>query len=124
MKSFILIVFVFLNLTLNAQLKFVTLTDDNGKVVETGYLNEKNNKDSLWYSYNEEGNLVAEMEYEDGKRSGVWRFYNDEGHTIFRVLYINGKKRVGKQWDDEGRLIDYRKWDQEEHLIVQTIRKY
>ena len=117
-------VFVFLNLTLTAQIKQVELKDDSGRIIETGYLNEKNEKDSVWYSYNENGVLVSEMEYKNGKRSGIWRFYNDEGHIIFRVLYVNGKKRVGKQWDDQGRLIDYRKWDSNENLVVETIRKY
>ena len=124
MRTFILTVSVFLNLTLNAQLRSVTLTDNKGRIIETGYLNEKNNKDSLWYSYGENGKIAAEMEYTNGERSGVWRFYNEEGHIIFRVRYVDGKKRVGKQWDDKGRLIDYRKWDSNENLVVETIRKY
>ena len=124
MKKYALIASVFLNLTLNAQLKQVESRDDSGKIIEIGYLNENNNKDSVWYAYNENGILVAETEYRDGKKSGIWRLYNDEGDLMFKVFYVDGLKREGKQWDDKGRLIDYRKWDSKENLVVETIRKY
>ena len=124
MKKYVLIAFVFLNLTLKAQLKQVESIDDSGKIIEIGYLNENNNKDSVWYTYNENGILVAETEYKDGKKSGVWRLYNDEGDLMFKVFYVDGLKREGKQWDDKGRLIDYRKWDSKENLVLETIRKY
>jgi antitoxin component YwqK of YwqJK toxin-antitoxin module len=124
MKTIISTVFMLIGLTLNAQLKKVQVTDQNDKILEVGYINERGNKDSLWYGYNDDGRIVSEMEYSNGKKNGIWRLYNDEGDLIFKVLYIDGIKREGKQWDDRGRLIDYRKWDSEEHLLVQTIRRY
>ena len=50
--------------------------------------------------------------------------YDEYGHITFKVEYINGKKRKGKQWDEKGRLIDYRVWDSNENLVCEKIRKY
>ena len=124
MKKVILIVFVLMGLTLNAQLKKVIITDKDDKVIEVGYINEKNQKDSIWLGYDENGKVVSEMEYDNGKKSGIWRMYNDEGHVVFKVLYVNDKKRKGKQWDDKGHLIDSRTWDSEEVLVAEYKRYY
>ena len=119
-----LAVCVLLSLSLKAQTKEVTVKDSSGNILEIGYLNANNQKDSLWVAYNDKGVIVSEMEYKDGKKHGTWRMYDDNGHITLKVEYVNGKKRKGKQWDEKGRLIDYRVWDSEEHLICETIRKY
>lgn len=125
MKTVItLAVYVLLSLSLKAQTKEVTVKDSSGNILEIGYLNENNEKDSIWIIYNDKGSVVSEMEYENGKKVGTWRMYDDNGNITFKVVYVDGKKRKGKQWDDKGRLIDYRIWDSEEHLICETIRKY
>jgi antitoxin component YwqK of YwqJK toxin-antitoxin module len=125
MKTIItLAVCVLLSLSLKAQTKEVIVKDSSGNILEIGYLNENDEKDAIWTMYNEKGSVVSEMEYENGKKVGTWRMYNDNGRIIFKVQYVNDKKRKGKQWDDKGRLIDYRIWDCEEHLICETIRKY
>ena len=125
MKTIItLAVCVLLSLSLKAQTKEVTVKDSSGNILEIGYLNENDERDSVWVAYNDKGVVISEMEYKDGKKVGTWRMYNDNGRIIFKVQYVNDKKRKGKQWDDKGRLIDYRVWDSEEHLICETIRKY
>jgi antitoxin component YwqK of YwqJK toxin-antitoxin module len=125
MKTVItLAVCVLLSLSLKAQTKEVTVKDSSGNILEIGYLNENDERDSVWVAYNDKGVVISEMEYKDGKKVGTWRMYNDNGRIIFKVQYVNDKKRKGKQWDDKGRLIDYRVWDSEEHLICETIRKY
>ena len=112
MKTVItLAVCVLLSLSLKAQTKEVTVKDSSGNILEIGYLNENDEKDAIWTIYNEKGSVVSEMEYENGKKVGTWRMYNDNGRIIFKVQYVNDKKRKGKQWDDKGRLIDYRIWD-------------
>jgi antitoxin component YwqK of YwqJK toxin-antitoxin module len=125
MKTVItLAVCVLLSLTLNAQTREVIVKDSSGNISEIGYLNKNNEKDSAWVAYNYKGVVVSTMEYKDGKKHGTWRIYDENGQLIFKVQYVNGKKRKGKQWDEKGRLIDYRIWDSEEHLICETIRKY
>jgi antitoxin component YwqK of YwqJK toxin-antitoxin module len=125
MKTVItLAVCVLLSLTLNAQTREVIVKDSSGNISEIGYLNKNNEKDSVWVAYNYKGVVVSTMEYKDGKKHGTWRIYDENGQLIFKVQYVNGKKRKGKRWDEKGRLIDYRIWDSEEHLICETIRKY
>lgn len=124
MKKVLIIVFVLIGLTLNAQKTEVIITDTNGNVIERGYYNKQNQKDSIWYVYNDEGRVVIETQYENGVKSGIWRMYNENGRVIFKILYVDGKMRKGKQWDDKGHLIDYRTWDSEENLVAEYRRYY
>ena len=125
MKTVItLAVCVLLSLTLNAQTKEVMVKDSSGNISEIGYLNENNEKDSIWVVYNDKGVIVSSTEYKDGKKHGICRMYDDNGHITFKVEYVDGKKRKGKQWDEKGRLIDYRVWDSSENLVCEKIRKY
>ena len=124
MKKVLLIVFVLMGLTLNAQKTEVTITDINGKVIEKGYYNELNQRDSIWYGYNDEGKLILESQYENGVKTGIWRMYNEKGRVIFKIVYVDGKMRRGKQWDDKGHLIDSRTWDAEEILVAEYKRYY
>jgi antitoxin component YwqK of YwqJK toxin-antitoxin module len=123
-RAITLAVCVLLSLTLNAQTTEVIVKDSSGNIMEIGYLNEDNKKESVWLVYNDKGVIVSSTEYLDGKKNGICRMYDDNGHVTFKVEYKNGKKRKGKQWDEKGRLIDYRVWDSSENLICETIRKY
>ena len=125
MKTVItLAVCVLLSLSLNAQTTEVTVKDSSGNIIEIGFLNENNKRESVWVVYNDKGVIVSTTEYKNGEKDGISRMYDDNGQITFKVEYKNGKKRKGKQWDEKGRLIDYRVWDSEEHLICETIRKY
>jgi len=125
MKTVItLVVCVLLSLTLNAQTKEVMVKDSSGNFVEIGYLNENNEKDSVWTIYNDKNVVISRMEYKDGKKNGIWRMYDDNGKIRFKVEYVNDKKRKGKQWDEKGHLIDDRTWDSDEFLIVEHKRYY
>jgi antitoxin component YwqK of YwqJK toxin-antitoxin module len=123
-KVITLVVCVLLSLTLNAQTREVMVKDSSGNIMEIGYLNENNEKDSVWIAYNNKGVVVSSMEYKDGKKHGTWRMYGDNGQITFKVEYIDGKKRKGKQWDEKGHLIDSRTWDSDEFLIAEHKRYY
>jgi len=123
-KVITLVVCVLLSLTLNAQTREVMVKDSSGNIMEIGYLNENNEKDSVWIAYNNKGVVVSTMEYKDGKKHGTWRMYGDNGQITFKVEYIDGKKRKGKQWDEKGHLIDSRTWDSDEFLIAEHKRYY
>ena len=99
-KIITLAVCVLLSLTLNAQTTEVIVKDSSGNITETGYLNENNEKESIWIVYNVKGVIVSSTEYKDGKKNGICRMYDEYGHITFKVEYINGKKHKGKQWDE------------------------
>lgn len=124
MKKVLIIVFVLMGLTLNAQKTEVTITDINGKVIEKGYYDEQNQRDSIWRGYDDNGKVVLESEYKNGIKTGIWRMYNEKGRLIFKILYVDGKMRRGRQWDDKGHLIDSRTWDSEEVLVAEYKRYY
>ena len=125
MKKIITLVFcVLLSLTLNAQTREVMVKDSSGNIMQIGYLNENNKKESVWLVYSDKGIIASSTEYKDGKKNGICRMYDEYGHITFKVEYINAKKRKRKQWDDKGRLIDYRDWDSNENLVCEKIRKY
>ena len=119
-----LVVCVLLSLTLNAQTTEVMVKDSSGNIMERGFLNENNEKESTWVVYNDKGAVVSIMEYKNGKKDGTWYMYDDNGNVTFKVEYVNGKKRRGRQWDDKGHLIDSRTWDSDEVLIAEYKRYY
>jgi len=119
-----LAVCVLLSLTLNAQTTEVMVKDSSGNIMERGFLNENNEKESTWVVYNDKGAVVSIMEYKNGKKDGTWYMYDDNGNVTFKVEYVNGKKRRGRQWDDKGHLIDSRTWDSDEVLIAEYKRYY
>jgi antitoxin component YwqK of YwqJK toxin-antitoxin module len=82
----------------------------NNTIEQSGFIDQNGKKDSTWTQYNESGKVVGVGSYSHGLKEGYWYCYNDNGKKIFEVLYVNGEKRKGKQWDDNGRLIDKRKW--------------
>jgi antitoxin component YwqK of YwqJK toxin-antitoxin module len=119
-----LAVCVLLSLTLNAQTTEVIVKDSSGNIMERGFLNEDNEKESVWIAYNDKGAVVSVMEYKNGKKDGIWYMYDDNGNITFKVKYVNGKKRRGRQWDEKGHLIDSRTWDSDEVLIAEYKRYY
>ena len=119
-----LAVCVLLSLTLNAQTTEVMVKDSSGNIMERGFLNENNEKESTWVVYNDKGAVVSIMEYKNGKKDGTWYMYDDNGNVTFKVEYVNGKKRRGRQWDEKGHLIDSRTWDSDEVLIAEYKRYY
>ena len=123
-KVITLAICVLLSLSLNAQTTEVIVKDSSGNVIEKGFLNENNEKESIWVAYNDKGAIVSVMEYKNGKKDGTWYMYDDNGHITFKVEYVNGKKRRGRQWDAKGHLIDSRTWDSEEVLIAEYKRYY
>ena len=113
MKKYIIsVMFLLISYVLLAQeeITMVVLKYDNNTIEQVGYLDQNGKKDSVWTQYNESGKVVGEGSYSHGVKNGYWYCYNDNGRKIFEVLYINGEKRKGKQWDDDGHLIDKRKW--------------
>jgi antitoxin component YwqK of YwqJK toxin-antitoxin module len=126
MKHILLVLFI-MTLSLcktHAQTTEVIIKYDNGKVYQTGFYNENNERDSLWTTYNENGVIVEQGYYFIGNKDGVWKSYNDEGRKVFQVVYHNGKKCKGKQWDEHGHLIDKRQWNEDGKLICETRYAY
>ena len=60
MKKIITLVFcVLLSLTLNAQTTEVIVKDSSGNIMQIGYLNENNKKESVWLVYIEKCIIVS-----------------------------------------------------------------
>lgn len=77
----------------------------NGKkMAEGGYQNEKREK--IWYFYREEdGVLLLEEHYKDGKRDGVSKAYYENGKVSELVNWVGGE-RTGpwEQYYSDGKL--------------------
>ena len=68
--------------------------------------------------YNDDGNLIFEGEYLNGKRNGKGKQYNDDGNLIFEGKYLNGKRNGNvKEYYNNGKLkfegeyINDKKWN-------------
>lgn len=58
--------------------------DDN--LVQMGFYS-MNEKDASWKQYNSNGDLIAEIQYVEGKRHGAWRFFHANGHLRAEIFY-------------------------------------
>jgi len=47
----------------------------NGKINETGMINEKEQREGLWKKFNESGELIYESTFSNGYRAGDWTIY-------------------------------------------------
>ena len=46
----------------------------------------------IYKEYHENGQLVYEVNYIDGKMNGIYKSYHDNGQLACEVNYIDGKK--------------------------------
>ena len=71
---------------INNNTQKVTFFHDNGNIMHQGdYVNGKS--DGAWKSYNEDGVLTATGNYSEGKKSGKWIFVAN--NQTKEVLYSN-----------------------------------
>ena len=101
MKKFILIFFLFLSFTLNAQnedtikmvnlgsLFEVTIYYDNGNIMQHGFLTPDNKLHASWESYYEDGSKKCVATYDKGIKTGVWYYYYND--MTRRVTYADNK---------------------------------
>jgi len=62
---------------------------DNGSVAQKGAFNLNNELHGAWVSYDNNGALIAQGTYNQGKRIGTWFFYNAQ--EIKQVQYQEGR---------------------------------
>lgn len=82
--------------------------------------------DQMW---NEDGILVDEGQYEEGKPVGVHRRFGKEGQVIEEIEYLDGPRFNLRQWDPQGNLrveaiwsdTDYREkvWDRFQNMWIE-----
>lgn len=67
--------------------------DKNGKLMATGFYNQKN-RDSVWNIYNAEGKLLKSETYKMGTKTGKSILFSSTGDTI-EIQYWNDNKKHG-----------------------------
>jgi hypothetical protein len=83
---------------------------DNGNLNYNGYYfidsDGELHKHLDWVYYNNEGNKVAEGQY-DGydRKKGEWSYWDNDGRLIAEIHYRGGKIKKGYIWDKESGLI-------------------
>ena len=67
---------------------------------------QKKSDEGYWVKdKGDNGNLVYECEFVDGKRNGKGKEYYREGKLKFEGLFVNGLKWEGKEYDLDGNII-------------------
>jgi antitoxin component YwqK of YwqJK toxin-antitoxin module len=69
----------------------------NGRIKEVAsFLNNKPH--GKWQVYDKKERLIAEGEYDKGKKTGVWLIYNVTDKKIYQVTYRNDVKIDSREW--------------------------
>ena len=91
------------------QLKQKVVNYPDNKIQQIGYFNNQNKKDSCWTSYFEDGSVSSKAYYFNGIKNGIWFVYNKKGNKLFELHYFNGSLILGKNWNENGDLIEERR---------------
>jgi len=105
MKQIILFLGLILSIEGFSQGKEVVTKYDNGKIYETGYINDKGLKDGSWIGYYEDGSVWAKAAYYNGLKDGIWRVYKPDGELYSEVEYRRGKKLCGRLYEN-GKVVE------------------
>jgi antitoxin component YwqK of YwqJK toxin-antitoxin module len=84
-------------------------------------------RDCMW---SEEGVLVDEGEYENGKPTGRHRRWSQKGQLLEEIVYLDEKRFDFRQWDEKGNLrteavwadgVNYRErvWDRFQNIWIE-----
>lgn len=78
---------------------------DDGKLKEIRAYNN-NFMNGKWYTYNQQGAIIAEAGYNNGKKDGIWKIRDDNGTLRVEMFYKDGEKKgIWRRWDEHGKLI-------------------
>ena len=108
MKQIIFFLSLFVWVTSYSQVKEIVTKYDNGNINQIGYINENGFKDGNWTGYYENGVLWSKAQYDNGLKDGVWKIYKPDGKLYSEVKYKKGKRQYGRIYDDTGKVIEKR----------------
>jgi antitoxin component YwqK of YwqJK toxin-antitoxin module len=108
MKQIIFFLSLFVWSTSLSQVKEIVTKYDNGCINQIGYINENGLKDGNWVAYYENGVLWSTAQYNNGQKDGIWRVYKPDGKLYSEVEYRKGKRLYGRMYDETGKVVDKR----------------
>ncbi len=65
--------------------------NDNGLLLSEGIVDEAGNSNGKWKDYYSKGNIKAEGQYKDNRRTGIWKFYSIDGNSEQTGSYNNNR---------------------------------
>jgi len=108
MKTITFLLSLFVWVTGHSQVGEIVTKYDNGNINQIGHINEDGKKDGSWIAYYENGVLWSKAEYDNGQKDGMWKIYKPDGKLYSEIKYRRGKKLFGRLYDDSGRVIEKR----------------
>lgn len=77
---------------------------ENGKKASAEYFIGKSLVGRRWW--NENGQIIVEWTYRNGRAHGVWREWHENGQLLSQTQYVNGLEHgQAFQWNASGRLV-------------------
>ena len=109
----ILVYILFLGLLVTPMFSQTVVTKENDNTKEVLRYDDENRLHGRCLAWNQDGVLVAEANYQHGKKQGLWMIYYDNGKPAYEMHYDQGNK-VGtwKHWDVSGELVVEKQYTQ------------
>ncbi|MGY6648525.1 toxin-antitoxin system YwqK family antitoxin [Wenyingzhuangia sp. IMCC45574] len=81
----------------------VTYYHDNGKVAQTGFINNNKKNHGVWKLYDVNGNLKSTGNYNNGMKVGTWVFWNNPGqqNSHFARVEFNKNNRIATVYNSD-----------------------
>jgi len=108
MRKLLILILFLLPIISFGQIYNVTIKSENGNVSQTGFIDEKGEKEGKWTSYTPDGHICSIGFYKDNLKVGKWETYKSKGILWSEITYNNGKKVHGKIYGNNGEVIEER----------------
>lgn len=72
--------------------------NDNGLLVSEGIVDDAGNRNGKWKDYSPGGNIIAEGQYSDNRRTGLWKFIDDNSRIEQTGYFNNGRPDGMWKW--------------------------
>jgi uncharacterized protein len=80
----------------NGTVKIAKIYGENGILLSEGIVDEAGNRNGPWKDFSRTGNLIAEGQYTENKKTGIWKFYGENDKLEQVGSYNNG--RINGTW--------------------------
>jgi antitoxin component YwqK of YwqJK toxin-antitoxin module len=108
MKSLLISILFIIPIISTCQLYPVTIKNDSGVIIQTGFIDDHGEKEGEWVSYGPPNIIRGIGYYKDNNKIGTWRTFKDNGIIWSELTYKNGERVHGKIFDDYGQVVEER----------------
>ena len=94
----------------------------NGNVKFKGQKNSSGQREGLWVTFYENGNIQSRTPYVEGEKDGIEEWFYPNGNIQWRTPYVEGEEDgIEERFDEHGYIVETILWKDGE--IIETTQR-